>query len=168
MLQARLKLLRAAGALLLVWLAAQTIAAAAFNLPEPRGTARTARSPYDFTNRREDLRPAIARLADGRRPGDAVYAHYLARPLLIYYGQDSGFDHQSIIRGRRFDTLEEFREEVAPLQGRGRVWLVFSRVSERYAEQLATELDRIGVRLSAHLGHQTALFLYDLSNRDTR
>jgi hypothetical protein len=77
----------------------------------------------------EDIKTVIARLEASRRPGDAIYVYYGARPALDFYGVGGAqFRYGSMWRADREQYLRELQELVGP--DVERLWLVFSHAYE--------------------------------------
>lgn len=106
----------------IIWLACATALVAGPAID----AARTFQQPFEG----EQMRPAIASLAQQRESADLVYIYYPAYPAWRYYAPQFGLEEQgNVIRGRYARTEpEKYAEDLAHLPAYGRLWLLFSHV----------------------------------------
>lgn len=138
------------------------------------GTTRHHLPPYAA----EDAKPLYARLAQVRRPTDAVYAYYGAGQTLRWYGPQYGLGPGTYRLGSCYRHLpgaeRHYLTEVDAFRGR-RVWLLMVHFDEADEQALTTYLDSIGRRgprlvVSRQLPDETVSFplvyaqLYDLTD----
>lgn len=117
---------------------------------------------------REETLPLIAQLAADHLPGDEVMVYYGAEGAYRYYAYVKGLDQvtPSIIEDHR-SSPEEYCQEMDSLNGKPRVWVIFSHVfggkmgSEE--EVILSCLDQLGVQIHKASETGASLYLYDLS-----
>ena len=127
--------------------------------------------------RLEETKPALARLAASRRPGDRIYVYYGAGPAVIHYGARYGLDGAEYSMGgcHRGDS-RRYLEELDHFRGQGRVWILIAHSLGQFHERedMVRYLDAIGTRTEEFLvpartlGYAyppVELDLYDLSHR---
>jgi hypothetical protein len=117
---------------------------------------------------REDLAPVVQYLQDHRQAGDLVYVYYGAQFALRYYAPRMGLRAQDVVTGVAARTAwARYVDDLRPLRGRPRVWVLFSHVYRRGGvdeERLFLHhLDAMGTRLDRFQRPGAAVYLYDLS-----
>ncbi len=127
---------------------------------------------------REEIRPVIAYLKAYLQPDDTVYVYDGALRAFKYYSTRDGFA-PSVIKGTRsHEDLQGYIKDLAQLEGKPRVWLLFSHVwnvntDERefmlhYLDAVGTRLDAREVEGNRFFGTKpqaaaASVYLYDLS-----
>lgn len=122
---------------------------------------------------RDHVRPVLEQLAERAQPSDTLWIYFGAARQFRYYAPRWNLDERTALRGLgpAADNLHRRwaqwpRLELERLQGRGRVWLVFSNVREpagRNDERALVELlDLHGRRLDALHAPGAAAYLYDM------
>lgn len=145
--------------------------------------------------RREDVRPLLHDLARGWRTGDALYVYENAQYALRWYDEcrDCGVrplpfalrpappgatsangspaalvsSPPTVVVGRETLRGPAIAQTIRGLEGRPRVWVLFSHVVGRHAgsddeKRLVRALDRAGRRIDSWHEDDAALYLYDL------
>jgi len=119
-----------------------------------------------------DIKPVMEYVANHKQENDSIYVFYTTDPVVDYYAPFYGLENQNIVFGYRSSlkraALEGFYDDVKTLEGRDRVWFIFSRILDcggckgdmqlfyvNYLNELGTELD------SFHRTDANA-YLYDL------
>ncbi|MFN8582483.1 MAG: hypothetical protein U0163_16100 [Gemmatimonadaceae bacterium] len=131
-------------------------------LPTVLTAAYHLKKPVDV----EEIKPVLAHIREGWRPGDQLYVYTGAEPAFAYYAPTFGLAEVPVIHGTQArDDWQRNFDEVDRLRGRGRVWMLFSHV---YSWGLANEerlwlfrADQIGTRLDAFAQTEASSYLYD-------
>jgi hypothetical protein len=107
----------------------------------------------------EHIKPVLDYVKDHKAPSDVVYVYHGAMPAFDYYAPFYGLDTGNVIIGA-FETnnkvaLQNFFDDVKNLDGRSRVWLIFSHIVDcggckgdpkafyiQYLDGLGTMLDQ--------------------------
>ncbi|NML66601.1 hypothetical protein HHL22_15440 [Hymenobacter sp. RP-2-7] len=114
-------------------------------LPVLYSTTRHNLPPYAT----EDAKTLYAKLAQVRRPTDAVYAYYGAGQYLRWYGPQYGLSPGSYLLGhcyrRQPGAERQYLKEVDALRGR-RMWLLMTHAAPADDRALTSYLDAIGRR----------------------
>jgi len=85
--------------------------------------------------REEQLAPVLDAVRAELRPGDAVYVYYGAVPAFLHYTRDDPFPAGAVVLGTEARANRiEYRNQLAALAGRARVWVV---VSHRHGDEEA-------------------------------
>jgi uncharacterized membrane protein len=119
----------------------------------------------------EEIRPLLQKLREHYRDGDCVYLYSRAsRAAALYYAKRGMVIPGTVVVGMESADRYQGEADVQTLQGRGRVWVLFSHVRQRPDglddEKLFVHLlDRVGVRLGVTRQTGASLYLYDLSRR---
>jgi hypothetical protein len=118
----------------------------------------------------EHTRPALTYIQAHQKPGDVIYVYTGARAAFGYYGPQMGLDRSDYVIGvsSRSDPQGYFKD-VAALQGRPRVWVLFSHVYNWGGTDeeavIVQHLDQIGTRINTLQLPGAALYLYDLTTK---
>jgi hypothetical protein len=118
----------------------------------------------------EEVKEVMAYVAKHRRPEDAVYVYYNARPAFSYYARRYGFPDTGYVVGQCSPRDPGAYLRVLPrLANRPRVWLLFTHVEwsagvDERAVALAY-MDRLGTKLDEYENYGTSAHLYDLRAR---
>ena len=129
----------------------------------------------------EPTRPLLEELARARGPSEPVYVYYGARQAFAFYGLRAGIDPRSAVFGgcHRLNP-EEYLEELAPLFGSPRAWILIAHdlPALREREFLERYLGEAGSLVSTFPARRNGeppapeLLLFDLSkpapSRDAR
>lgn len=120
---------------------------------------------------RAEVKPLLEYANEHRAPGDLLYVYYNGRATLEYYAPRYGWHAGDTVYGvcSRFRPTA-YLDDVARLQGRPRVWLLFvdGVGAEAFDERkfILSFLDHIGRRLDDRVSVGVSLYLYDLSARN--
>lgn len=121
------------------------------------------------------VRPVIEYVARHRMPGDVIYSYQSAEPGFLYYAPLFGIDTKSedvivaksiVLKRRAFDG---FFKDLDMLEGRGRVWFVFSDIVDCGGCEgdpqafYVTELDKRGTLLDQSNGIEANAYLYEMA-----
>ena len=120
------------------------------------------------------IRPVVEYVAQNRMPDDSIYAYQGAEPTFLYYAPLFGIDtkNKNVIVGKstvlKRRALENFFKDVDALQGRGRVWFVFTdivdcgRCEGDMQQFYVDELNKRGTMLDQSNGIWANAYLYDM------
>jgi hypothetical protein len=143
---------------------------------------------------REEIRPVLAFIRDHWRPGDTLYVHYAAQYAFRYYSECGclrlerngrtlwpvrpigGADQfapairsesSDLIVGGHFAHASEYITDLKRLEGRPRVWFLYSHFSDASEESfiqhvLIGPLNRMGVRIAGIDRPRAHAYLYKL------
>lgn len=141
---------------------------------------------------RNEIKPLLDRLGDRARPGDGLYIVYPAQYSVRYYWERGVLDGRDgdpapwplvptggreqyapviqsrpprLIVGEYDDPFEQYVEELEPLRGNPRVWVIvvhFGTAPFHEAQSLVRHLDEVGTQREAFHETGVSLFLYDL------
>lgn len=112
----------------------------------------------------EDARAAVAYVHEHWQAGDRLYVYYGAVPAFAYYSPRYPFPPEAVrfgVENRRGDQ-RVFQEELQPLRGKRRVWVIFAH--RQSAEEAAVQayLDSAGRREDQTRWNDAAVMRYDL------
>ena len=119
----------------------------------------------------DDIKPVMAYVERNRTANDTVYVYHGARPSFNYYAPFYGLDQGNVITGvdqSDIPALKQFYKQTAALQGRGRVWFIFSHIvdcggcsgdMETFYIQYLNQFGKIMDKFSAS---GADVYLYDL------
>ena len=115
----------------------------------------------------EETRPLMIRLNESYRPGDVVAVYHAAQYAFKYYSHLLHFDPAApVVIKSPGNAPEEDCQEVQPLRGNPRVWVIFSHkmTGPSGAEEpiIVGCLDRYGQQTSKFEETGASLYLYDL------
>jgi len=128
-----------------------------------------------FSNRGVGVRPMVEYVAKNRMPDDLIYAYHGAEPSFLYYAPLFGIDtkDKNVIVGKSLvlkkRALNNFFKDVNALQGRGRVWFVFTDIVDcggcdgDMQSFFVGELDKRGTLLDQSNGIGANAYLYDMN-----
>jgi len=117
-----------------------------------------------------DIKPALQYIAENRAAEDTIYVFHAADPVFAYYAPFYGLDAGDIVIG--FDTprkkraLEGFYDDVSALQGKEKVWFLFSEIvdcpgCESDQQAFYVEyLNNFGIMLDSFDGSGGNVYLY--------
>jgi hypothetical protein len=117
----------------------------------------------------EETRPLMVQLNRSFEEGDVLAVYYGAEAAYRYYAHVLGSDHGTpIVIAEHRDEPELYCDEIEPLAGQPRVWVL---ISHRHSGPLGSE-ERIIVECLDHLGREqsvrmetgASLYLYDLQS----
>jgi hypothetical protein len=115
----------------------------------------------------EEVRPALAYVAEHRQPGDHIYVYHGAAPVFRYYAPRFGLDDEGLytIGEASNGDFAVLAERVRSLE-EGRVWFLFAHVytfegisEEAYVLEL---LEARGTRVDLFRSPGAAVYLYEL------
>ncbi len=125
-------------------------------------------SLFDRPTTIEEMRPLAARMASEIRPGDSAYATVISEPAFDYYVNRDHLHPARIIIGRTDpNDRAALEQELEPLRGRARVWVMtsaFWQPEGHLTPQVTAVLDSLGRRLERYDEPGVSLYLYDLSS----
>jgi len=121
--------------------------------------------------RRDEIRPVLAYVAEHARPGDRLWVYYGAKRQFRYYAPRLGLAEREVVAGLEplakpaaVRWAEWPRREAERLRGTGRVWLVFSFVrtfgSRSDEERVLRHVELRARRLDAVQHPGAAAYLY--------
>jgi hypothetical protein len=118
--------------------------------------------------KKQEVKRLIPQLKNRFRKGDTLYVYRGTRGIFSYYYHLERLHHIEPIFGAPIKPGSWFSvmEEVDKLQGRSRVWFLFSNVN--HAERVEIEevfiacLNRVGKKLESFQDKGASLYLYDL------
>jgi len=120
----------------------------------------------------EDIRPAMAFLAQNRKTGDVIYVYPGGVPAFRFYAAHYGFKEADFIAGTGYDVpFQHYLDEIDRFIGQKRVWVLFSHLFENKGidEKAAflDHLDQVGNKKKIFIipGTSVYLYLYDLTPR---
>ncbi|UCC11403.1 MAG: glycosyltransferase family 39 protein [candidate division WOR-3 bacterium] len=144
---------RLLGAVVVLLLIAYPVANAGYRLIQPRAP--------------EELRPALEYVVSQYQDGDVLYVYYGAYNAFRYYQGRIGYTGDHIVGAESRDDWSGYNNELQGLQGKKRVWILFSHVATAFGadeEQLfISYLNTMGERIDMKLEPGAAAYLYDLS-----
>jgi hypothetical protein len=119
--------------------------------------------------RREEIKLVMEYAKQRWQPGDILYVYYGAHPAFKYYSEKYGFGESSYILGvKSRDDWNKYREELNRLDGKNRVWILFSHVYKWGSvdeEKLFLHfLESHGTRLDYFKGYNATVYLYTFDN----
>jgi hypothetical protein len=114
---------------------------------------------------REHIKPTMAYLHEYSKPGDTLYVYYNAVPAFRFYAPRYGLALGNTIIGLDHSAdPEAYYAELNRLDGRKRVWLLFSHVYERdeFNEKdfILHYVDRLGKKVKEYRVPATSVYLY--------
>jgi len=123
-----------------------------------------------FPRQRQEIRPVLEHVSDHAQAGDVVYLYEGSHRAFEYYSlvSDRYVPKQvTLIHGKRFQNdWRAYRQDLDQIDGKGRVWVVFSHVhewSELNEERLLVHwLDQMGRRQEELATRGASVYLYDL------
>ncbi len=113
----------------------------------------------------EHIRPSMEYLRDYVKPGDTIYVYYNAAPAFQFYAPKYGLALENIVIGADHSTQPEaYYAELDQLEGRKRVWLIFSHVYElnEFNEKdfILGYMDQLGEKVKEYRVPATSVYLY--------
>jgi hypothetical protein len=113
----------------------------------------------------EDAREAIAHVHANWRPGDRLYVYYGAVPAFAYYQPRYPFPSDAVVLGseNRDEDQRRFQVEVAPLDGKPRVWVVLAHRQTQEETAIQAYLDAMGRRDEQKKWSDAGVMRYDLT-----
>ena len=114
------------------------------------------------------VRDALQYIRDHRQKEDEIYVYYQARHTVGYYGERYGVNPETVVNGiKSRDDWDQYRQDLAELDGSARVWLFFSHVCTWRGvneERLFVHyLDQMGQPLDKKRFVGASIYLYDLT-----
>lgn len=115
----------------------------------------------------QGVRPAFEHVAANWQDGDKLYVYCWAVPSFKYYQIKSNRKFPMIAGQSLRADWRGYIDELSPLKGNPRVWLVVTNTPKQLAGQedkfLVTHLDTIGTRVGENIFEESSVFLYDLT-----
>lgn len=114
---------------------------------------------------RENLRPALAYIAERRQDGDSFYAYKTVAPTLEYYGKAFGIDPAEVTLGTYYGQFADTGlAEVEALQEHKRVWVVIARPYRGSGNDdeaaIVARLDELGRQEDRYQQMGVSVYLY--------
>jgi hypothetical protein len=119
-----------------------------------------------------ELKAVLERVRPHRQEGDWVYVHKNAWPAFNYYADLHGFPlDKNVVRGGIAGRTSDGRldgvaaaclEELKPLRGRERVWVIVSTIQPEVEQALVLALEQWGARLCKVQDTGSSAYLFDL------
>jgi hypothetical protein len=118
---------------------------------------------------REHIKPTMEYLRESSKPGDTIYVYYNTGPAFRFYAPKYGLEPDNTIIGTDHSAdPEAYYAELDQLDGRKRVWFIFSHIYEKgkfnerdfilaYADQLGEKVREYRIPATT-----VYLYLYDL------
>lgn len=113
----------------------------------------------------EDAREAIAHVHANWQPGDKLYVYYGAVPAFAYYQPRYPFPRDAVVLGteNRDEDQRRFQVEIAPLDGKPRVWVVLAHRQTQEETAIQAYLDAMGRREEQRRWSDAGIMRYDLT-----
>lgn len=124
---------------------------------------------FSVPHARAEVKPLLQYVNEHRQPGDVMYVYYGGGAVFRYYGPRYGWSPANSVIGRcgRLGA-NGFMNEVAGLQGRPRVWLLFAggTAVDRFDERalILAFAEHLGHRLDDRVAVGASVYLYDLKD----
>lgn len=86
-----------------------------------------------YPDRREDIKPVLQEMNGLVKPDDMIYLYYAAEPAFRFYAPKMGLwiEENLLIGQKHITDPQNYLRDLQSLQGKGRVWFVFSHVINR-------------------------------------
>ena len=114
---------------------------------------------------RQETRPAIEYMAHNMLPSDSIYLYYPSTHAYNYYSKLIGLKTVPIVGVKSREDLTQYQKDLNNLQGKGRVWIFFSRVYEGLGTNEETYfvsyLNKISTRLDYFHNNGASVYLYN-------
>jgi hypothetical protein len=133
----------------------------------------TTLSQFFITTRGSDVRPVIQYVGENRKPDEIVYVFHAGESAFQYYAPLYGLNRGEVIFGpsslRKKFVLEGFFNDVQNLQGKDRVWFIFSNIYDcgncegDMQEFYVNYINGYGVMLDQINAPRANAYLYDLN-----
>ncbi|HEX6134251.1 MAG TPA: hypothetical protein VFZ24_09810, partial [Longimicrobiales bacterium] len=100
--------------------------------------------------RLQEARPLLEWVSESRQEDDAVFVWYRLSPNVLWYGPMIGMPREHVVWGGCWlDNPRRFLEDLEPMRGRNRVWLLAAAAGSRETRLLFAYADSIGRQLDA-------------------
>lgn len=114
---------------------------------------------------REHIKPTMEYLREFRKPGDTIYVYYNTGPAFRFYAPKYGMELEDTIIGADHSAdPEAYYAELDELDGRKRVWFIFSHVYEldEFNERdfILAYVDQLGEKVREYRIPATTVYLY--------
>lgn len=123
----------------------------------------------------EEIKPVLRHIQNNSRDEDILYVYAGAVPAFNYYSKVYGLteNHRYVPRISSRENWEKYREDVAQLKSRARVWIIFAHVysgaggkdEETY---IVEYLESIGTRIDGVKAEGASAYLFDLASDPRR
>ncbi len=114
---------------------------------------------------KQETRPVIEYVAEHKQENDAIYLYYPSTHAYNYYSRLIGLNVTPIVGVKSRENTNLYLADLDQLRGRGRVWLIFSRVysgSGVNEETLfVTYLNKIAILRDSYRSNGASTYLYD-------
>ena len=112
----------------------------------------------------EQLAPLLTQVRSEWRPGDRMYVYYGAAPAFAFYTRDNAFPTASVVIGSEARSNRmEYRQQLLPLTGSRRVWLLFSHRHKHEESDIRAYAEGLGQCLQIEQTTGAAAYLFDFS-----
>lgn len=113
----------------------------------------------------EEIRPIVEYVLNNYKDDDIIYLYYRSKHQFEYYQKILKTPKiNSIIRGKQLKP-EQYLKDIANLQGKSRVWFVFSYQSDKHKNDknfLVNQLNLKSKKIDFLESHGSSAYLYDL------
>ncbi len=114
---------------------------------------------------RENIKPTLEYLSEYRKPGDTLYVYYNAAPAFRFYASQYRLALDNTVIGVDHSAdPKAYYAELNQLDGRKRVWLLFSHVYEQgeFNEKdfILNYMDQLGEKVKEYRVPATSVYLY--------
>lgn len=113
----------------------------------------------------EQTREALDRIQSEWQPGDRLYVYYGAGPAYAYYQAGKGIPPEAVIMGEENRNRDPrlFQQEMKPLAGQPRVWVLLAHRQTAEETAIYAYLDTMGQRVAEHRYADATVARYDLT-----
>lgn len=137
-------------------------------LPPVLNTSRLVISP----ELKHEIRPVIEYLKSHQKSSDRIYVYHKGKTQFLYYAPKYGYLETNYLigygdlpddRGVSEENLAKFKQEIAELRGKQRVWFLFSGAKDEEEKAFLDYLNPIGKKLDLFRRVGAFVYLYDLT-----
>ena len=115
--------------------------------------------------RSEQVQPVLAQVRQQWQPGDRVYVYYGTLPAFEYYTRETPFPAECVVKGTEArSNANEYRQQLAALQGQPRVWIVFSHRHGDEEPIIRTQAEGLGRCEATIRGNGAAAYLFNFAH----
>ena len=95
---------------------------------------------------------------------DSIYVYYAAAPAFKYYSSRYNVSFTEVIVGSsNREQPEKYIPEIDQLQGKNRIWVIFSHRKKNEEKIMLDRLDYLGHSIKKYIDTGASAYLYDLS-----
>jgi uncharacterized membrane protein len=114
---------------------------------------------------RQETRPVIQYIVDHMSPNDTIYLYYPSTHAYNYYSKLFGLKTHPITGIKSREDLSAYLIDLNKLRGKGRVWILFSRVYSGLGTNeevyFVTYLNKISTKIDYFSSDGASVYLYD-------